>query len=205
MRRLMTRTAFALCALLTFTNAASADQIPVGQIIYQISPDGIGGEQGVFSIQNLTGGVLTPDFPFVTQLVFENLLLDVTFCCEELPGPDSFIPLFPNVNDFDSALIPLPANGPFPDFAVLTGNMAPALNVMDYLGNFWNIVGGIFHDPLDGSASTPLANGDFALIYVNADLVPQGPGEVPEPATLMLFGTGILGLIAARRRMAARK
>jgi hypothetical protein len=63
--------------------------------------------------------------------------------------------------------------------------------------------GGVFEDP-------GLAKVDFsAFISIDAvvDITDPGPGpdpQVPEPATMLLFGTGLLGLGAIRRRRTKR-
>lgn len=59
-----------------------------------------------------------------------------------------------------------------------------------------------------GFRSTPDATGSYRFNYVITVLVeaapqPPPPTPVPEPATLALFGLGLAGLVAARRRRPA--
>ena len=55
-------------------------------------------------------------------------------------------------------------------------------------------VQGLF-DPNDNDPENTEGSGWFY-----ATLIPNGNGRVPEPMTLTLVGTGLLGLAAARRR-----
>lgn len=73
-------------------------------------------------------------------------------------------------------------------------------------GMLWGITSGIHHDPLSGGgpgiAAGALLDGDSATLYIDGV---QAAPQVPEPATLMLFGTGVIGLAATYRRRTAKK
>ncbi len=64
------------------------------------------------------------------------------------------------------------------------------------ISSAWTMDGGVF-------ASGGLANLDFEAflsVYEVVNLSGGGPAPVPEPATLILFATGLLGLAVARRK-----
>lgn len=44
------------------------------------------------------------------------------------------------------------------------------------------------------------ANGNILATFTGVTLIPNPPGAIPEPATMILLCTGIAGLVASRRR-----
>ncbi|MGV8075117.1 MAG: PEP-CTERM sorting domain-containing protein [Syntrophobacteraceae bacterium] len=49
-------------------------------------------------------------------------------------------------------------------------------------------------------SQTDAQNGDQLFIYSTQDIEGGGPVPVPEPGSMMLLGTGLVGLFARRRR-----
>jgi len=185
-----------MLAVVAFSSTALADMIPIGQLQWVITDPNSGGQ---FSVINQTGAnSQAPDFPVLTQLLFDaDMNLAVTFgnalgsanlTQADMTSPDAGL-------SWDSDII----GGRFvPILAVLTGSVSPLLNVTLDGGGLWNIVGGLFTLPgALGNGVDPIDDGETAIIYVEAQ-------RVPEPATMVIFATGVAGFFARRRIVAKR-
>ena len=165
---------------------------------------------GTFSVINQTGAAFNylgdPAFPVTTQLTFNP---DMNLAIEDGTNPTSNLGQGGGSSSPDGGLSwDIPFTG-LPIFATLTGTVNPLSVLLDLDGigpgglSAWNIVGGIVDlngNPLTlGDNQNVIGDFDFANIYVEAERAP-----VPEPATLMLFGTGVAGLVARRRRAAKK-
>ncbi len=86
------------------------------------------------------------------------------------------------------------------DFGYLIGNSQDDLLLLySYLGvSDW-----AEGDTIYGYNYAFDSNGAFSYLYANLTLTDISPVSVPEPSTLLLFGAGMLGLIAFRRRQLA--
>ena len=207
MRTLLTRVALALFLVVTFTNGAWANGITpfaVGTLTYHETPVPGQASIGQFTIENMTG----PGFQVVTPLSFFDVFLDVQQVGVII---DAGLNLNANGDGFLSDFFSVPGPGDCgeplcaPNGATFTGNMGFGM-FMDNLGDQWSIMTAIYHAALSGGgpgiAAGPLVDGDSATLYIDAA---QAPPQIPEPATLMLFGTGVIGLAATYRRRTAKK
>jgi PEP-CTERM motif len=101
-----------------------------------------------------------------------------------------------DVFDLDNAL------GNYGEVDFLLGNLASVF----YVGG--DVNKSVDFELVSGLLSytfTDLYNGEFSHGYITATVDPSGPGNspVPEPTTLLLFGTGMLGLgVLASRKLA---
>jgi hypothetical protein len=204
MRKLIARSLVAVLAVVAFSSTASAVPIPIGQLQWNVTDPQVGGQ---FSVVNQTGANQQVDpscplcFPVRDQMTFNaDLLLAVDFDDASHADLSQGTGLSLNADgiSWDSGFYLRPQ----PTLAILTGTVAPAVVQLDGIGwaGLWNIAGGIFTVPASLSGA-PIEDLDTAIIYVNGERAGQA---VPEPATFLLFGAGLIGIVARRRMVAKR-
>ncbi len=187
--RLATRILLLSLALGLFSAVAYASDVPVGFISY----DFIGGGLAEFDITNQTGpnSSIYPDqtWPVSNSISLGSLSLTVYYAGggSFVYGPGYFS-LEPDGLSWAGPQVP---DTTLFSSATLTGTFNPTLFDLND--------GSQFNANVNFSAtiSDPnnLQNGDFAIIYAT-----PASGTTPEPGTLVLVGTGALGLLRFRRR-----
>lgn len=186
--RLATRILLFSLALGLFSAAASASNVPVGFVGY----NDVGGGLFEFDAVSQTGPNSSgdPTWPVTNTISFTNLSLTVFFV-----GGGSFT-YGPGYWSTDPGGLSytgpdLPA-GQLLSSAQLTGTFSPTLFDL-YDGSHFNANPNFTATITDPSGV--LQNGDFAIIYAT-----PATGSTPEPGTLVLVGSGALGLLGVRRR-----
>src|ERR1700738_1629850 len=185
-----------------FVRFAQASVIPVGYISYDVTGLNI----AQFDISNQTGPNSStfpdPTFPVTTSvsLTSLSLLVDYTGGATLTFGP-SYFTLSPDGLSFDGTALSTLAG---PSTNGLNGAISATLTGLFSTTSFTlNDGSAVTVDSSFSSTITdpagPLGNGGLAII--NATSVTSGPPPVvPEPSTLVMFGTGLLGFAGMARR-----
>jgi len=200
MRKVLARSVLTLVVLVGLSAAASAAPVAIGQLEWNAF-DGV----GYFAVQNQTGLQSQPGFPVLDQLTFLDFSVDVTW---DDTTPNSalamgadFLDVLLDGYSWDTSLTPIGPT-PYPVMAQLKGHVQTGLvdgfNILsaDIFGP-----GGVGLLATLGTGANRLRDLETVILYVDAD--PVG-AAVPEPATMFLVGSGLAGLVACRRRRAAR-
>jgi hypothetical protein len=193
--RARTRPLQVLVAVFTLACASPAFAVPIGVLSFDTlipGPDGVNS----FNIANLTDAFgLPPDFPVVDSLTFTDA---------QLTAIDS---------NGNTALIDLGDIAPgfadnaglfFPDTTLfISATLTFTLSSLQFLladGSTFDAASSLISVSLVPSAGNSLSPGDLVVI----DVASAPVSTVPEPGTLMLFGTGVLTCCRiGRRRMKA--
>jgi len=182
-----------LLAVMTVSVSVLASPIPLGFVTYNLTDPGF----AEFNIINQTGPNSTafpdPTWPVSNSINLSSLSLLVTdsgggtttfgsgfFSLE----PDGLSYAGPTVSSTNTYVT-----------ATLTGTLSPTALTLN-TGATVNVLSTFTATISDPSG---LADGDYAIIYAT----PVGP-TIPEPATLVMVGSGLLGILAARRRRLLR-
>src|SRR5689334_9669395 len=181
-----------------FSLCASADLIPVGALIYSVT---VPGSTAEFDIANQTGpnGSIFPDttFPIASSehLTITSLTVDFTDGSTKIFGP-AYFTLAGDGLSFNGASLDIGGTNPQPVDATLAGTFNDQLITLnDGSSAMLSPPFAFLNDAGTGSpmiSDTPLADGDLAVIFART--------TVPEPATWLLLGSVLLGLLVLRHR-----
>jgi hypothetical protein len=198
----MSRKQLCFIGLLMLVGAVSAPSIVAQETIGYISFDAVSSDQAEFDITNVTGvnSFISPDAnPVTTSVSLSALNLVVSFAS----GPtetfgSSYFTLNADGISWDgtpaSTSVGQPSGLNGAVSAVLTGDFSPT--TLTLLDGSTVTVDPSFSATISDSAG--LTDGDLAIITAINGSGPPPP--VPEPESLVLVGTGLIGLASLGRR-----
>jgi hypothetical protein len=208
MRKHVVRAVLVALTVVGIAVPAQAALIPIGSLDWTaIDADvNFNVTSGKFSVVNQTGANTTNDFPFTDLLTFDTLNLDVLLGDGTTHDINVKGDLTVNLNSLDTKTYPTAGDtSGLPMSGTLTGTIVLPLGPVTLFSSThpeWNGSFTITSNQLFGNLIIdvfPSINsfGDSDLIFVEAEPV---AAAVPEPATLILVGTGLTGALVRRRR-----
>ena len=187
--------AIAVAIVVGSSARASASPLSIGFISWDVN---FPGNAGQFDIINMSGPNSTGDalFPSTTTVSLGSLSLLVDFSdgSSHLFG-SSYFTLGLDGISFDGSAIPIGGANPKPKAATLTGSFS-SLSLTLFDGSTVSILP-TFTASILPSSGTVLSDGDLAII--SAETTTGGPSPVPEPGTLVLVASGLLGVLRKKR------
>jgi hypothetical protein len=160
-----------------------------------------GGTAPEVSVFNMTGGIVTDGMgnPYGTSIALGNY---PTFMgCSLAQAAAPVIGGTPQCGDVAMSLDDLAAG----TYTIVVSDALYIPNAIFDNGNlsegFTDLTGGQFCNLQINGVACPNTSGNYAL-----DVTTVTPSvATPEPATLLLFGTGLLGVFAKRRQLSSRR
>jgi hypothetical protein len=172
--------------------SSPAAAVPIGTLSFDTlipGPDGV----NAFTLGNFTGAFsLDPDFPVTDSLILVGSTLALTVD----GGATTSIPL----GDIGPGFVAVE----FADsIAFNAATLTATLGSLEFLlpdGSTFQAASAAISLVLLPSVGSILSSGDLAVL----DIERAAPVGVPEPGTLLMFGSGVLVCVSVRRRRMTR-
>lgn len=198
MLRLVKFAALAL-PLTLFSVAASAEEIPVGYVSYDVTTPGSSAQ---FDITNETGPNSSPfpdpSFPITTSVNLSSLSLTVDFSNgSTVTEGSSYFTLNADGLSYSGNPIGIGGTNPQPTSATLTGSFSPTTITLN--DGSTETIESTFSASISPSSPPDLADGDLAVIYATTTAL-----TTPEPGSWLLLGT-LIACLGISQRMRVRE